>query len=237
LAAALLTAVLAFAFVAAGPCKAAAQNSGTQKYVESKKAQINQLQKDIAYLDRQIAQTQNKRKNTLEELALIRKKVDKRKQLIAQLDKQIAQQSDEIYGKTIELNVTQRHMDTLKMYYRRMIVKAYRNRDSRTWFMYILASNSIDQGYRRWSYLKDYSKALNDQAKKLKEVQNKIADERKNITQMQTENIKNQKVKTEEYNKFKTEEQKSRVYANVLAKQQKNFSGQLQQKKKTGSPA
>ncbi len=232
MAAALLTAVLAFVFVAAGPCKAAAQNSGTQKYVESKKAQINQLQKDIAYLDRQIAQTQNKRKNTLEELALIRKKVDKRKQLLAQLDKQIAQQSDEIYGKTIELNVTQRHMDTLKMYYRRMIVKAYRNRDSRTWFMYILASNSIDQGYRRWSYLKDYSKALNDQAKKLKEVQNKITDERKNITRMQTENIKNQKVKTEEYNKFKTEEQKSRVYANTLAKQQKNFSGQLQQKKR-----
>ena len=232
LAAAVFTALLAVIFVASAPCKATAQNSGTQKSVESKKAQINQLQKDIAFLDSQIAQTKKKRKNTLEELALIRKKVDKRKQLIAQLDKQIDQQSDEIYGKTIELNVTQRHMDTLKMYYRRMIVKAYRNRDSRTWFMYILASNSIEQGYRRWSYLKDYSKALNDQAKKLKEVQNKIADERKTITQMQTENIKAQKVKTEEYNKFKTEEQKSQVYANVLARQQKNFSGQLQQKKR-----
>ena len=165
LAAALFTAMLAFVFVAADPCGATAQNSGTQKSVESKKAQINQLQKDIAYLDSQIAQTQKKRKNTLEELALIRKKVDKRKLLIAQLDKQIAQQSDAIYGKTIELNVTQRHMDTLKMYYRRMIVKAYRNRDSRTWFMYILASNSIEQGYRRWSYLKDYSKHLTTKLK------------------------------------------------------------------------
>jgi septal ring factor EnvC (AmiA/AmiB activator) len=229
---AFFTMLLSAFFVLSSPYSACAQNSSTQKSVESKKAQINKLQQDIEFLDRQIAQTQKKRKNTLEELALIKKKVETRKLLIAQLDKEIARQSDEIYGKTIELGVTQRHMDTLKMYYKRMIIKAYRNRDSRTWFMYILASNSIEQGYRRWSYLKDYSRALNDQAKNLKEVQNKIADERKNITHLQTENIKTQKSKTEEYNKFKTEEQKSNAYANSLARQQKKFSGQLQQKKR-----
>lgn len=226
------TAVTALFFIAAFPCRAIAQNSGTQKSVESKKAEINQLQKDIKFLDDQIAQVQKKRKNTLEELTLIRQKVEKRKQLIARLDKDIAKQSDEIYGKTIELNVMQRHMDTLRLYYRRMITKAYRNRDSRTWFMYILASESIEQGYRRWSYLKDYSKALNDQAKKLKEVQDKITKERSDITAMQTANIKAQKTKTEEYNKFKTEEQKSQAYANALARQQKNISSQLQQKQR-----
>lgn len=225
-------AALSLLFIAAAPYSVNAQNTGTQKSVESKKAEINKLQKDIAFLDSQIAQVQKKRKNTLEELALIRQKVEKRKQLIAQLDRSISKQSDEIYGKTIELNVMQRHMDTLRMYYRRMITKAYRNRDSRTWFMYILASNSIEQGYRRWSYLKDYSKALNDQAKKLKELQNKITVERSNITALQTENIKTQKAKTEEYNKFKTEEQKSQIYANTLARQQKNYSSRLQQKQR-----
>jgi septal ring factor EnvC (AmiA/AmiB activator) len=63
-----------FLLLSAPYAKHAAQNSGTQKSVESKKAQINQLQKDIAFLDSQIAQTKKKRKNTLEELALIRRK-------------------------------------------------------------------------------------------------------------------------------------------------------------------
>lgn len=217
-------------FFAAAPFVAHAQNN-TQKSVESKKAEANKLQRDIAFLDRQIAATKKKRNSSLAEVSLLKKKVAVRKQLIDRLDSDIRSQGANIISKTAELNLMQQRLDTLRKYCRKMIGKAYRNRDSRLWFMYILASDNIEQGYRRWSYLKSYSKSLNSQAKKIKEVKAKLEKERSRLAVLQTENIKTQKAKTEEYNEFSKEQQRTQRYVNSLTREQSRYKAQLSKKR------
>ena len=121
-------------------------------------------------------------------------------------------------------------LDSLRASYKRMILKAYRNRDTRKWFMYIIASDNVEQGYRRWVYLKKYSASLAEIARQIKEDTRTIEGERSQLSQLQAENIKDQKAKTEEYNKLKKDQDKSKAYANTLARQQNKYTQELKKK-------
>ena len=198
----LLAALLPMLFV----CASAA---GQNKTIDKKKAEAGKLQEDIKFLDNQISQTRKKRQNTLEELKLINRKVDTRKKLIDKLEADIRKQNDEISVKTKAIEVMNTRLDSLRASYKRMILKAYRNRDTRKWFMYIIASDNVEQGYRRWVYLKKYSASLAEIARQIKEDTRTIEGERSQLSQLQAENIKDQKAKTEEYNKLKKKQQQA----------------------------
>ena len=211
----------------AAPQNAIAQN----KTIESKKKEAGKLQDDIKFLDKQILETKKQRQNTLTELKLLNKKVETRKKLIDRLEEDINRQGMQISDKTKALEILTAKLDSLKASYRRMVIKAYRNRDSRKWFMYIIASENVEQGYRRWSYLKKYSSSLSSLASAIKEESKKIEAERSELSHLQAEKIKDQHEKTEEYNRLKQDQDKSKAYANTLAKQQKKYTQELQKKK------
>ena len=220
--------VLAAGFLLlAAPQNAIAQN----KTIESKKKEAGKLQDDIKFLDKQISETKKQRQNTLTELKLLNKKVETRKRLIDRLEEDINRQGMQISDKTKALEILTAKLDSLKASYRRMVIKAYRNRDSRKWFMYIIASENVEQGYRRWSYLKKYSSSLSSLASAIKEESKKIEAERSELSHLQAEKIKDQHEKTEEYNRLKQDQDKSKAYANTLAKQQKKYTQELQKKK------
>lgn len=200
--------------------------------IESKKNEITKINKDIEFLDKQIEQTGKRRKNTLTELSLYQKKAQTRKKLIDRLEADIKEQNDLISQKNSELKDMMDRLETLKWNYARMIRKAYVNRDNRTWFMFILASSDIEQGYRRWSYLKNYSKALNEQGTKIKAARERIEKEREEIAEMKEANLRSQQEQTKEYNKLQQEEKKSRALANSLSKRQKQLQAQLKEKRK-----
>ena len=221
-----VTAAMAAALLTV-PSAALAQN----KTIESKKMEAGKLQEDIKFLDKQISETKKQRENTLTELKLINKKVDTRKKLIERLEEDIKRQSDEISGKTRAIEIMNARLDSLRAAYKRMIIKAYRNRDTRKWFMYIIASENVEQGYRRWSYLKKYSASLSEMARQIREDTRRMEGERSELSHLQAEKIKDQQATTEEYNKLKKDQDKSKAYANTLARQQKKYTQELQKKK------
>lgn len=222
----LILAAAGFLLLAA-PQSLYAQN----KTIESKKKEAGKLQDDIKFLDKQISETKKQRQNTLSELKLLNKKVETRKRLIDRLEEDIKGQGMQISDKTKALEIMNAKLDSLRSSYRRMIMKAYRNRDSRKWFMYIIASDNVEQGYRRWSYLKKYSGSLTKLASEIKEESRKIEAERSELSHLQAEKIKDQHEKTEELNRLKQDQDKSKAYANTLAKQQKKYTQELQKKK------
>ncbi len=221
-----VTAAMAAALLTV-PSAALAQN----KTIESKKKEAGKLQEDIKIMDKQISETKKQRENTLTELKLINKKVDTRKKLIERLEEDIKRQSDEISGKTRAIEIMNARLDSLRAAYKRMIIKAYRNRDTRKWFMYIIASENVEQGYRRWSYLKKYSASLSEMARQIREDTRRMEGERSELSHLQAEKIKDQQATTEEYNKLKKDQDKSKAYANTLARQQKKYTQELQKKK------
>ena len=113
-----------------------------------------QIEEEISFINNQLKSIAGKQKATTEQLSLIQKRVTSRQSLIHELDKRIAVINDEMTAKQREINRLQKELDTLETYYNKLIYNTYKNRDTRVWFMYLLSSENIGQGYRRFSFLK-----------------------------------------------------------------------------------
>ena len=114
---------------------------------EEKKAR---LEREIAIIDKQLAENASQSSSMLSDLNLVRKKIANRKSLVAETDRRVRQYSDSIYLTQKEINGLQARVDTLTGHYSRLVMSAYKNRDARVWYMYMLASDDIGQAFRRF---------------------------------------------------------------------------------------
>lgn len=198
--------------------------------IEQHKDRIKKLQQDIEFLDAQIKATREKESKTLEELVLVREKISGRKKLLNALDSEIESQTKSINQKQQQIVNLNRRLDTLEQHYKNLVYSAYKNRDSKVWFMYIIASGSIEQAYRRWGYLKNFSKLIGEQADKIRDTKEDITKERQEILRLKANNVNTKNAKQKEYNQLTKEEQQAKVYAQSLSSKQQSYKKQLASK-------
>lgn len=203
-----------------------AQNIKAQ---EEKKAK---LEREIAIIDRQLAENASKSSRMLSNLTLIRKKVSNRKALVAESDRQIRVYSDSIYLKQRQINRLQARIDTLTDHYSRLVLSAYKNRDSRLWYMYMLASENIGQAFRRFSYFKNLSSQMNEEAKEIRQAQESLVRQKEALAGMKKEAEKVKADRVKELDKLKKEEAEADKVVRQLKKNRKTYQNQLAAKKK-----
>ena len=210
-------------------CAASGTYAQNTKAQEEKKAR---LEREIAIIDKQLAENASRRNAMLTNLTLIRKKVANRKALVAESDRQIKKISDDIYLKQRQINRMQARVDTLTAHYSRLIVSAYKNRDSKIWYMHILASDNLGQAFRRYSYFKNLSSQMNDEARRIKAAQEELLKEKEELSKMkkQAQAVKNERLK--ELEKLRTEEKEADKVVKNLQRNKKTYQQQLASKKK-----
>ena len=199
------------------------------KAQEAKRAK---LQKEIEILDRQIKENASKSRNEMNHLTLIRKKVASRKELIAESEKQISAYALSIAEKEGQINLLKARLDTLEGHFNSMVRGAYRNRDPKVWYMYILASDNLGQAFRRYGYLRDLSRQMNAQAVKVKETQEALEKEALDLEAMKkdAEAVRSQRVL--EMAKLQDEEKDSQNTLASLSKDKKKYQQDLSRKQK-----
>ena len=210
-------------------CAAVGVYAQDTKAQEAKKAK---LEREIAIIDKQLAENASRSNAMLSNLTLIRKKVSNRKALVEESDRQIKKYSDDIYLKQRQINRLQARVDTLTSHYSRLVVSAYKNRDARLWYMYMLSSDNLGQAFRRYAYFKNLSSQMNDEARKIKIAQEELVQEREALAALKKEAqaVKNERVK--ELNTLRAEEAEADKVVKNLQKNKKTYQKQLADKKK-----
>ena len=205
---------------------ASAQDTREQ---EAKKAR---LEREIEIIDKQLAENASRSNAMLSTLDLIRKKISNRKTLIADSDRKIQKYSDDIYLKQKQINRLQARIDVLTDHYSKLVLSAYKNRDSRIWYMYMLASENLGQAFRRYSYFKNLSSQMNDEARKIKDAKEELLKEKEKLAKLKKEAqaVKAERVK--ELEKLNKEEAQSAKVVKDLQKNKKVYQKQLAAKKK-----
>ena len=205
---------------------AVAQNTKAQ---EEKKAR---LEREIAIIDRQLAENASQSNSMLADLNLIRKKVANRKELVAESDRLIKKYNDEIYLKQLEINKINKRIDTLVEHYEKLVLNVYKHRDARVWYMYMLASDNLGQALRRFGYFRNMSEQLKDEAQKIRLAKQELEDEKENLAQMKkdAEAVKAERVK--ELNSLRQDEAKADNVVKQLKKNRTTYQKQLNSKKK-----
>lgn len=199
------------------------------KAYEDKKAR---LEREIAIIDRQLAENASQSSSSLADLNLIRKKVANRKELVSESDRQIRKYNDRIYLTQLEINKINRRIETLTDHYSRLVVSAYKNRDARIWYMYMLASENIGQAFRRMGYFRNLSRQINDEAQEIRLAREELEQEKAKLSEMkkEAEAVKAERVK--ELDRLRKDEAKADKVVQQLKKNRKRYQSQLNSKKK-----
>lgn len=203
-----------------------AQNTKTQ---ESRKAK---LEKEIEQINRQLKENTSRSNTALNELTLIRKKISNRSELVAESDREIAEISAKIVAKQEEIAALEGRLDTLSIYYSRLVRNAYKNRNAKVWYMYVLASDNIGQAFRRVGYLRDLSRQMNIQAEKIQATKTEIEEENARLMALRTEAQAVRNRRKIEVDALQKEESQSKTLVDRLKRDRKKYESSLASKKK-----
>lgn len=203
------------------------QKSTSMKKLESQRAQ---LEKDIALLGRKLDQNAKSSTQALSSLTLVRGKISAREKLIASCDQTLRVLNDSIRVCQAQLDRLQARGDTLTRYYGRLVRGTYKNRDSRLWYMYLLSSESVGQGLRRFGYLRSLAGEMSSQAVRIRENAAQLAVERERLTGLRNEADAMRRQVVSERSKLQGEEQQASRLVNQLQKDRKQYQKQIQDK-------
>lgn len=190
------------------------------------------LEKEIAIIDRQLRDNAARNSNALNTLDLTRQKIALRKSVIEEGEMEIARLTSGMRTKQRRIDSLQVRLDTMTFYYNRLVKGAYKNRDARVWYMYILASENLGQGLRRYSFLKNLSKEMNAQGVKIKAAQEVLEQEKKVLAGMRAEAQELQQQRLAEMESLRKEEAAEQQTINVLKKERTKYQNQLNSKKR-----
>jgi septal ring factor EnvC (AmiA/AmiB activator) len=203
---------------------ASAQDTRRQ---ESRKAA---LQKEIAEINRRLKENSQSSSRALTDLALVRRKISARQELIAESDREIQAFDDSVRVKQKEIDRLQARHDTLSLYYDRLVRSAYKNRDSRLWYMYILASENLGQAARRFGYLRGFSREMSAQAEKLRQTQAELEVEKERLAALKADAQSLRKQRQADVENLRSEESESATLVARLEKDRKKYQKDLAKK-------
>lgn len=205
---------------------ASAQDTRAQ---EERKAR---LEREIAIIDRQLAENASQSSSMLSDLTLIRKNISNRKALVAEADAKVRRINDSIYITQKEINRLQARVDTLTSHYSRLVLSAYKNRDARIWYMYMFASDNLGQAFRRFGYFRNLSTHMKNEARTIRTMQDELAVRKDELAQMKASAEAVKKERVQELEKLRKDEAKADGVVKKLQKDRKKYQNQLAAKKK-----
>jgi septal ring factor EnvC (AmiA/AmiB activator) len=123
-----------------------------------------ELKKELSDLNRQLSETQKNKKLSLNELALIKRKVAKREELVRGINNQINELDNTIYLNEMDIYRLRKELDTLKLKYAKSIVFAYKSRGSYEYLNFLFSARNFNDAIKRMAYLKSYRQNRETQA-------------------------------------------------------------------------
>ncbi len=215
--------VLSVALLAAAPAfsQTAAQKSRRDK-----------LEKDMAILDKQIREVSKRKDNALSSLKYTQKKISSRKLLLEESNREVLELDSLIFAKEDTIRLLRARLDTMARNYDRLVRTAYRNRDSRVWYMYILASDDLGQGLRRYGYLKSLSGQMRSQAAKISAARDELSAQRDEVAVLRSAAVEKRQKRSDELKLLKKEEGESQKLVSRLNSDKNNYQKQLDAKRR-----
>ena len=138
--------------------------ASAQQSREELQKKEQELKKELSDLNRQLSETQKNKKLSLNELALIKRKVAKREELVRGINNQINELDNTIYLNELDIYRLRKELDTLKLKYAKSIVFAYKSSGSYEYLNFLFSARNFNDAVKRMAYLKSYRQNRETQA-------------------------------------------------------------------------
>lgn len=200
--------------------------------VSAQQEKKRRIEEEISFINGQLKGLTTKQKATTKNLTLIKRKAAGRRTLIKQLDRRIRELDSQIAQKSAAIADLKANLDTLEAYYARLVYNCYKNRDTKVWFMYVLASEDIGQGWRRLRYMKNLSEAATAQGRRIIAAREELEREKAALEASLKESREMKKLRSAEYSRLLKEEQESKAVIRTITKDRKKYRKELDVKRR-----
>lgn len=147
---------------------------------QSLQNQIDKLQKEITTANKLLKETSKNKQATANEVALLNKKIDQRKQLITAYNQRIAELDRLISNGEKNIKQMNTEIRKLRQEYAQMVTFAYKNRSSYDKLVFLFASDDFNQAFRRLRYIQQFSNARRNKVNQISEKEKKVGQEVEN---------------------------------------------------------
>ncbi len=199
------------------------------KVHEQRKAQ---LEKDIELIDRQLSENESRSRSMLSRLTLLRTQISNRNALISESNRLIRKYADEIYLSQLQINRLDARIDTLTVHFGKLVRSAYRSRDAKVWYMYILASDNLGQAFRRYSYFKNLSSEMKRQAEDISRAKEELEERKAELQALKADAEKVKAGREKELASLQAEKESSEKVVAQLKRNRSRYEKELAAKRK-----
>lgn len=216
----ILFAFLAMAFASFGQSKAELQK------------QRDAINEQIRYTKKLIAEAEENKQATNQQLLILNKQINLRKRLINNMSSEIDEIDQDISSMQGEVVSLEEQIDKLKSEYAAMLKANYQNRRAQDKLMYIFSSEDFNQAYKRSKMMTYYSEIRNRQVNEIMEKQNDLSG---TITTLETTRKEKESLVSEQQNessKLQGDKQSRQSTLNSLKQQESKLRDTQKQQEK-----
>lgn len=191
-----------------------------------------ELQKEIADLNRSLNETQNNKKLSLKQLAIIKNKINKREELVNSINRQVRQMDETIFLNERDIYRLRKELDTLKVKYAKSIVFAYKNRSSYEYLNFLFSAGSFNDAIKRITYLKSYRQNRETQASTITKSDQLLQSKIQTLSINKKERLGTLQTQSEQLKVLQADKKEQDQVVNELKGKEKELGRQISDKEK-----
>ena len=141
----------------------------TRKELEKERSRA---MRDIEFTNLLLGRTEKSRKQSLNQLIILKRKIDKRNNYVNSLEEEIVLVDKKIEENKWIMSSLENDLMKIKKEYEKIIISSYKKAKNQENIIYILASKNYGQAYRRIKYYQQYAAYRKKQGKKIMAINN-----------------------------------------------------------------
>lgn len=206
--------------------------ASAQNTREELQKQEKDIQKELADLNRLYNETQNNKKISLKQLAIIKKKINAREALVNSINKQVRQLDETIFTNERDIYRLRKELDTLKVKYAKSIVFAYRNRSSYEYLNFLFSASNFNDAIKRITYLKSYRQNRETQANTIIKSDQLLQEKITSLSSNKKERLVTLQSQSEQLKVLQSDKKEQDQVVEQLKGKEKEIAAQVREKDK-----
>lgn len=199
----------------------------SQAKITTLKKRKEQNEKDIAYTNSLLNKTVKNKNVSLSQLKLLNQKISTRESLIRSIEGELNYLNNQIGKIKQDATNLEQELVKLKESYAKVIVYAYKQKNSHEKLMFLLASKDFNQAYKRYKYLQQFSEYSKGQGKIIASKKNELDNKLSVLKESKKEKVLLLSEKTKENATLSKEKSQQAVIVKKLKKKEKQLRQDL----------
>jgi septal ring factor EnvC (AmiA/AmiB activator) len=201
----------------------------TREELQKRKQEI---ERELEDLTRQYAETQNSKKTSLKQLAIIKKKINARQDLVNDINREVRQLDETIYLNERDIYRLKKELDTLKVKYAKSIVFAYKNRSSYEYLNFLFSAGNFNDAIKRITYLKSYRQNRETQATAIAKSEQLLTDKINTLSINKKERLSTLQVQSKQLLVLQDDKKEQDKVVDQLKGKEKELNAQIKEREK-----